>query len=86
MNVTLVAAASMLATANAASVFTLYPGFIEPKFAIQAVSDKGPILEMIISCKPGEGIISFSKIDRAFCVPDATCYPKLKPAIRHLCR
>ena len=76
----------LLASISAGSVFSLYPGFIEPKFDIQMVTDKGPVLEMVISCHPGEGIISFSKIDRAYCVPDATCYSSLKPAMARLCR
>lgn len=76
----------LLASVGVGNIFTVYPGFIEPKSDIQAVTDKGPVLEIIIACRPGEGIISFSKLDRAFCVPDATCYSTIRPAIQHLCK
>ena len=75
----------LLASAAVGNVFTLYPGFIEPKSDIQMVTDKGLVLEMVIACRPGEGIISFSKVDRAFCLPDATCYKSIRPAIDNLC-
>jgi len=76
----------LLASIGAGNIFTFYPGFVEPQFDIQAITDKGPVLEMIIACRPGEGIISFSKVERVFCVPDATCYSKIRPAIRQLCK
>jgi len=76
----------LLASLSAGNIFTIYPGFIEPKIDIQAVTDKGPVLELIIACRPGEGIISYSKPDRLYCVPDATCYSSIRPAIAHLCR
>ena len=71
--------------AAAVNIFTLYPGFIAPKQDIQMVIDKGPIVELVIACRPGEGIITFSKVDRAYCVPDATCYSSLNLAISQLC-
>jgi len=70
----------------ALNAFILYPGFVDPKLDIQMAIDKGPIVELVIACRPGEGIISFSKLDRAYCIPDATCYSSLEPAIKHLCR
>ncbi len=76
----------LLASLGAGNIFTIYPGFIEPKFDIQAVTDKGPVLELIIACRPGEGIISYSKIDRVYCAPDATCYSAIRPAIRQTCQ
>lgn len=76
----------ILASVGMSNIFTLYPGLVEPKFDIQAVTNKGPVLELIIACHPGEGIISYSKPDRAYCVPDATCFSALKPAMRHLCK
>lgn len=66
--------------------FNFYPGFVQPKSKVQAIVDKGPVLELIVACQPGEGIISYSKIDRKFCLPDATCYAKGRKAIAKLCR
>jgi len=76
----------LLASIGAANIFTVYPGFVEPKNPIQMVTDQGPVLEIVIACRPGEGIISFSKIEKVFCVPGATCYSRLRPAITHLCQ
>lgn len=72
-----------VATSN---VFTIYPGFIAPDYHILAATDKGPVLELIVGCKPGEGIMTYSKIDRKYCIADNSCYTSLKPAIRKLCQ
>ena len=74
------------AAAIASNLFTLYPGFTNPASDIQMITDKGLVLEMVIACRPGEGIITFSKIDRAFCTPDARCFGDIDKAIGHLCR
>jgi hypothetical protein len=78
-------AASFLLVALA-SGFSLFPGFLDPNLTVQAISDKGPILELIISCHPGEGIISVSKVDRLVCIPDASCYATIPEAVDHLCK
>lgn len=69
-----------------ANPFNFYPGFVQPKSKVQAIIDKGPVLELIVACQPGEGIISYSKIDRKFCLPDARCYLEGTQAIARLCR
>ena len=73
-------------TALSANIFTIYPGFIEPSSRVQVATDKGLMIELVIACKPGEGIMSFSKIERKFCVPDATCYRRFSRAYSHLCK
>ncbi len=55
----------------------------QPK--IQLVINKGPVLKLIASCNPGEGIISYSKYDSLYCTPDAKCFGGLRVALEHLC-
>lgn len=71
--------------AVAGNLFTLYPGFIDPDYPLQAVTDKGTILEIVVACKPGEGIMSYSKPERLFCLPDASCHRSMQKAVRRLC-
>ena len=65
----------ILAIALAANVtpFIEYPAFILDHPKIEAVTDKGPILEMVVRCKAGTAIISYSKIERVFCDPHLSC-------------
>ena len=86
-------------SAVSANIFTIYPGFIDPQTRVQVATDKGPVVELVIACKQvgnsgsrhkerimGEGIMSFSKIDQKFCVPDASCYRKFSTAYNQLCK
>ena len=77
---------AMVIASLATNIFSLYPGLIRPGFEIQAVTDKGPVLELIVACNPGEGMMSYSKIERLFCLPDAVCYHDLKRAMAKLCQ
>ena len=66
--------------------FSVYPGFVTPGQTLEAIIDRGPIVELIVRCERGTGILSYSKLDRAFCVPDMTCYTTLDRAMAKLCR
>jgi hypothetical protein len=72
--------------------FTSYPAFGDetpapPKLnpRIEAVTDKGPILEMIIKCPKGTAIISFSKIDKKYCSPHMFCDTTLGTVLAASC-
>ena len=77
---------SILVAVAVTSTFTLYPGFVEPKSQIEAVRDIGPVLELIVKCPLGNGMMSYSKVDKKFCTADWTCYRDPKAAIAHLCK
>ena len=51
-----------------ASLFTTHPGAVPTGRAVEAVVDRGVIMEMIVRCRNGTAIISFSKIERRYCV------------------
>lgn len=69
-----------------ASTFTAYQAFVHPGATVETLIDKGLVVEMIVRCPDGAGIITFSKVERRYCTPDFTCHAAIKPAIRHLCR
>lgn len=70
---------------NEASGLTEYPAFINPRARVEAVIDKGPIQELIINCGKGTAIISYSKLERAYCTPKFACSPRLSVVISQTC-
>lgn len=77
---------SLLVALAVSSTFTLYPGFVAPKAQIEAVRDKGLVLEFIVRCPAGTGIMSYSKVDEHFCTPDWECTGSMQSAITKLCK
>lgn len=69
----------------AATTFSEYPAFVGRGGVVEAYFDKGPIVEMIVRCPSGSGIVSYSKIDRRFCSAKMRCYAGLKTAISATC-
>jgi hypothetical protein len=67
-----------------ASTFTIYPPPEGPRPRIEAITDRGPILEMIVHCRKGTGILSYSKIERLYCSPRG-CSRNRDTAIVRLC-
>ncbi len=49
------------------------PRAIEQSPRVEATTDKGPILEIIIRCHTGTAIISYSKVERKYCSPKLIC-------------
>jgi hypothetical protein len=76
----------LLLAATVAAGFSNYPSFVEPNQRIEALIDKGPIIEAIVRCETGTGIIAISKYEGFFCTADFTCFKTLKPAIARTCR
>ncbi len=85
------AAAILLATS-----FTTYPGLGDkglttPRAAdrsprIEAATDKGPIVELIVRCPKGTAIISYSKIERFYCSPQHACDRQFAVVLARTCR
>ena len=86
---------SLLAATLIAASFTTYPslgdrGIIEPKAAgahprIEAATDKGPIVELIVRCPRGTAIISYSKVERLYCSPRLACQKSLRAVVAESC-
>ena len=87
-----------LILAAVAAGFTTYPGFgdkpepaapqptqIQHGLKIEALVDKGPIVEMIIRCGGHTAIISYSKIEKLYCGPNQACDPVLARTLEPTC-
>lgn len=67
------------------AIYSDYPAFLKRGALVEAYSDRGPIVEMIVRCPVGTGIISYSKIDRRYCSSKMDCFPGLKAAVDRTC-
>lgn len=76
---------AILAAVVLAGTFTIYPGSALPDQEIEAVTDRGPILEMIVRCRSGAAIISYSKLEKVYCDPRLVCSESRESVIRRAC-
>ena len=72
-------------TETTASQLTIYPAFRGVGNRIEAIIDKGLMLEYIIGCSGTAGIVTFSKIEGLYCTPDHRCSAQLRLAVLRLC-
>ncbi len=68
-----------------AAIFSDYPVFLKSAGVVEAYTDLGLIVEMIVKCPKGTGILSYSKIDKRFCSSKHACFRKLQPAVADTC-
>ena len=64
---------------------TDYPAFRRPAARVEAVVDRGLIQELIIKCDGGTAIVSYSKVERLYCGPDARCHARLPVIVARTC-
>jgi hypothetical protein len=73
-----------------AASFTTYPAFGDrvqstpPR--VEAVTDRGPILELIVRCPAGTAIVSYSKAEKVYCSPKFTCAASAAKVFTAACR
>jgi len=66
--------------------FTIYPGpALEDAAQVEAITDRGPILELIVRCETGSAIISYSKLEGLYCDPRLACEEDRDSVIRRTC-
>ena len=76
----------IIAVAAAASLaYTDYPGALSRSSPVEAAIDRGTVVEMIVRCGDGAGIMRFSKVERLFCDPKLRCHAKFAAAHRATC-
>ena len=75
-----------LFSAILAGTFTIYPGKNNNYAQVEAITDRGPILEMIIRCPSGSAIITYSKIEHLYCRPNLQCDRDMASVVRRTCR
>lgn len=69
-----------------ASIFSDYPGFLNNGRLVEAYTDRGPVVELIVRCPVGTGIMSYSKIEGLYCSSKHNCSPALRTAVDDTCR
>lgn len=69
-----------------ASIFSDYPVFLKKDGPVEAYTDRGPIIELIVRCPVGTGIMSYSKIERLYCSSKHNCSTGLSVAVEDTCR
>ncbi len=67
------------------AIFSDYPAFLKRGGVIEAYTDKGPIVELIVRCPEGTGIMSYSKIERLYCSSKMRCSAALRTAVADTC-
>lgn len=77
-----VAAVGLVLTA----IYSDYPAFVKSGGVIEAYTDRGPIIEMIVRCPAGIGIVSYSKVDRRYCSSKLDCFSGLEAAVARTCK
>ena len=77
---------ALVLSTSIASTFTVYtkPNGRAP--AIEAITDRGPILEMIVRCPKGTAIITYSKVEKLFCGPKSNCSADRGEIIGRTCK
>lgn len=68
------------------AVFSDYPAFLQRKGVVEAYTDKGAIVELIVRCPVGTGIMSYSKLEGLYCSSKHRCSARLKRAVEDTCR
>ncbi len=68
-----------------ATIYSGYPAFLNRGGRIEAYSDLGPIVEFIVRCPAGTGIMSYSKLEGLYCSSKRTCHGSFQPAFKDTC-
>ena len=68
-----------------AAIYTDYPAFLKRGGVIEAYTDRGPIIELIVRCPVGTGIMSYSKIEHLYCSSKLKCFAQLTSAVSDTC-
>ena len=67
------------------AIYSDYPAFLKKAGVIEAYTDLGPIIEMIIRCPTGTGIMSYSKAEHLYCSSKMKCTAKFQAAVSDTC-
>ncbi len=68
-----------------AAIYSDYPAFLKRGGVVEAYTDRGPIVELIVRCPAGTGIVSYSKLEKLYCSSKLDCFSGLKAAVARTC-
>ncbi len=74
-----------IALTAATGTFTLYPGPAAPDSRIEAITQRGPIYEMIVRCDEGSAIMTYSPVEQLYCSPLHVCSSNRTAVIARSC-
>ena len=61
------------------------PRAVEAAPRVEATTDRGPILEIIVRCPQGTAILTYSKVERMFCSPKHVCGTSMPAIVAKSC-
>ncbi|MBX9684965.1 MAG: hypothetical protein K2X41_14375 [Hyphomicrobium sp.] len=67
------------------TIYSDYPAFLKRGGRVEAYNDLGPIVEFIVRCPVGTGIMSYSKLEHLYCSSKHTCHGSFQPAFKDTC-
>jgi hypothetical protein len=67
------------------AIYSDYPAFLKRGGTIEAYTDRGPIIELIVRCPSGTGILSYSKVEKLYCSSKLNCSNELRVAVSDTC-
>ena len=67
------------------AIYSDYPAFLKKAGVIEAFTDRGPIVEMIVRCPIGTGIMSYSKLEQLYCSSKMKCTAHFQAAVSDTC-
>lgn len=68
------------------ALYSDYPAFVGRGGAVEATTDRGAVVEFIVRCPAGTGILTYSKMERVYCSSKHRCSAQLEPAVEDTCR
>jgi hypothetical protein len=71
--------------------FRYYPAFTDQSWrasrsGIEMATDKGLVVEFVVRCPKGVGVMTYSKLENVYCSSGHQCMASLDDAIRSTCR
>lgn len=69
----------------AATVFSDYPGLVRPGNDVEARIDRGLLVEFVVRCPGGTGIVSYSRGDHCYADSRLRCHATLSAARSAVC-
>lgn len=76
---------SVFAVAATLAAYSDYPGALSRQSSVEAYTDKGLTVELVVRCRPGTGVLTYSKADQTFCDSRLRCHSSLRAARRATC-
>lgn len=68
------------------SEYIRYPGFLDRNSLVEMERHRGLMTELVLRCRRGLAIITYSKVEGLYCGPDHRCSSSLRRTAGQACR